>query len=102
MANYKLTLQAEADLHRIYARGVREFGEAQADRYFVAFFDQFEKIAQNPYAYPSVDHLRQRYHRSICGMDSIYYRIQHDSIIEIMTIIGRQDVRIALTQDDEF
>lgn len=101
MANYKLTPQAEEDLRRIYARGIREFGEVQADRYFWAFFEQFEKIAQNPRVYPPVEHLRAGYHRSVCGADSIYYRIRHDGIAEIMTIIGRQDIRSALGEEDE-
>lgn len=33
MGIYKLTPDAEADLHRIWLRGVREYGEAQADKY---------------------------------------------------------------------
>lgn len=99
MANYKLTPQAEEDLQRIYAHGIREFGEVKADKYFWVFFEQFEKIAQNPNAYPSVQHLRTGYHRSVCGVDSIYYRIRHDGIAEIMTIIGRQDIHDVLGDD---
>ena len=91
MANYKLTPQAEQDLQRIYNRGVREFGEERADQYFWAFFERFENIAQNPKLYPAVDHIREGYRRSVCGVDSIYYRINDDNIVEIMTIIGRQD-----------
>lgn len=91
MVKYKLTPQAEQDLRRIYTRGVREFGEGRADQYFWAFFERFENIAQNPKLYPAVDHIREGYRRSVCGVDSIYYRINDDNIAEIMTIIGRQD-----------
>jgi len=35
MGNYKLSENAKADLIRIHQYGVREFGEAQADKYFI-------------------------------------------------------------------
>lgn len=100
MANYRLTRQAEQDLQRIYAHGIRTYGETQADKYFMAFFDQFEQIARSPGLFQSVDYIRAGYRRSVCGVDSIYYRIGGDGIVEIMTILGRQDIRAALGEDD--
>lgn len=73
MANYRLTHEAEADLLRIYRRGVKDFGEAQADAYYLAFFQRFEQIAAQPLLYTKVDHIREGYRRSVCGVDSIYY-----------------------------
>jgi len=32
-----------------------------------------------------------KFRRCVCGSDSIYYRLNND-IVEIMAIIGRQDV----------
>jgi toxin ParE1/3/4 len=49
MGTYNLTEDAEDDLHRIWLRGVRDHGEAQADKYYFAFFDLFKKIAEQPY-----------------------------------------------------
>jgi len=95
MANYKLSLAAEEDLYRIWLRGVREFGEAQADKYYNAFIERFEQIAEQPYLYQPVDYIREGYRRSVCGVDSIYYRI-NDDIVEIMHIIGQQDIEILL------
>ena len=46
MATYKLSPDAEADLYRIWLRGVRVHGEAQADKYYAAFFERFEQIAE--------------------------------------------------------
>lgn len=91
MANYRLSEAAKDDLIRIHQYGVRNFGEAQADRYFHAFFEQFDAIAASPYLYQSVDYIRQGYKRCVCGVDSIYYRII-DNTVEIMRIIGKQDV----------
>jgi toxin ParE1/3/4 len=91
MGTYRLSEQAKDDLRRIYRRGLREYGEAQADDYYHALFDRFEQIAAQPLLYPAVDEIREGYRRSVCGVDSIYYRIAGDTV-EIMAIIGRQDV----------
>ena len=91
MANYRISEDAKADLRRIYRRGVREFGEAQADQYYDAFFDRFEHLAMRPYSYQAVDDIRPGYRRCVCGVDSIYYRIDGDTA-EIIAILGQQDV----------
>ena len=91
MYQYILSVNAKEDLKRIYAYGLAEFGESQADSYFHEFFSMFDKIVSNPYSFQSVDHLRPGYRRCPCGSDSIYYRINGNSI-EIMAILGGQDV----------
>lgn len=96
MANYRISEDAKDDLKRIYKRGVHEFGEAQADRYYTALWDRFEQIAKHPYLYQAVDHIREGYRRSVCGVDSIYYRIENGTV-EIMSILGRQDTDEALS-----
>ena len=90
MGNYKLTEDAKEDLRFIYRYGVKEFGEAQADLYYDALFRHFEQIADNPYLYQAVDHIRKGYRRSVCGVDSIFYRVVDDTV-EIVSILGRQD-----------
>ncbi len=91
MANYKISEDAKSDLRRIYRRGVREYGEALADRYYAALFDRFKLLAKNPYLYQAVSDIREGYRRSVCGVDSIYYRVDGDTV-EIMCILGQQDV----------
>ncbi len=90
MASYKLSNQAKEDLIRIHHYGVRQFGETQADKYFNSLFACFELIAERPLSFPAVDFIKLGYRRCVCGVDSIYYKINKD-IVEIMTIIGRQD-----------
>jgi len=89
MGTYRLTKDAQDDLRRIWLWGLQEYGEEQADKYFMAFFERFEQISEQPYLYPAVDYIREGYRRSVCGVDSIYYRIK-DDVVEIMGIIGRQ------------
>jgi toxin ParE1/3/4 len=91
MANYKLSNEAKEDLIRIHKYGVEKFGMAQADKYFNSFFKHFDIIAQQPFSFESVNHIRNGYRRCACGPDSIYYRIVND-IVEIMAIVGRQDL----------
>ena len=91
MANYRISEDAKADLQRIYRHGVRNFGEEQADRYFDAFFERFEELADHPNMYQAVDDIRKGYRRSVCGVDSIYYRVV-DGTVEIMRIFGQQDI----------
>lgn len=95
MANYKLSKSAKKDLIRIHHYGVEKFGIVQADKYFESFFDYFEIIAQRPFAFESVDYIKTGYRRCTCGSDSIYYRI-NDGIVEIMAIIGMQDLNSIL------
>jgi len=95
MANYKLSKSAKEDLIRIHHYGVEKFGVAQADKYFETFFDYFNIIAQRPFTFESVDYIKTGYRRCVCGSDSIYYKI-NDGTIEIMAIIGMQDLNSIL------
>ena len=93
MANYRLSLVAIEELIRIHQYGVDKFGMAQADKYFDSLFECFEIISQRPFSFESVDHIRKGYRRCVCGSESIYYKIAHNGIVEIMTIIGKQDLK---------
>lgn len=95
MGRYKLSPEAKSDLRRIYNYGVDMHGNEEADAYFNAFFDRFDELAEQPYAYPAVDHIREGYRRSVCGVDTIYYRVDGE-IVEIMAILGKQDPEIWL------
>jgi toxin ParE1/3/4 len=90
MAKYKISNVAREDLIRIHHYGVKRFGLKQADKYFETFFVHFDLIAENPQSFESVDFIKPGYRRCPCGVDSIYYKMEED-IVEIMTIIGKQD-----------
>ena len=95
MANFRISNEAKEDLIRIHHYGVEKFGMAQADKYFDVFFKYFEIIAERPFAFESVDYIRKGYRRCSFGSDSIYYRINADTV-EIMAIVGRQDLKNVL------
>jgi toxin ParE1/3/4 len=92
MSEYRLSNVAKEDLIRVHQFGVKKFGITQADKYFYSFFDYFEIIAQRPFSFESVEYIKEGYRRCPCGSDTIYYRI-NDSMVEIMAIIGMQDLK---------
>ena len=91
MADYKLSNAAKDDLIRIYHFGVEKFGMTQADKYFDSFFKYFDIISQQPYAFESIDYIKKGYRRCALGPDSIYYKIEINTV-EIMAIVGSQDL----------
>ncbi len=93
MAKYRLSNEAREDLIRIHHYGVERFGMVQADKYFNTFFKYFDIIAQQPFSFESVDYIKKDYRRCACGADSIYYKYKvNDDVVEIMAIVGRQDL----------
>lgn len=90
MPNYFLTREAKEDLWRIYEFGVYTFGEGQAEIYFNRMHDCFDKIATHPYMFSETIKNKQSYRFCVCGVDTIYYKINGDET-EIITIVGRQD-----------
>lgn len=95
MAKYRLSNEAKADLIRIHHYGIERFGVVQADKYLDLLFDCFDAIAERPFAFESAGYLKKGYRRSVCGVDSIYFRI-HENIVEIMAIVGREDISTVL------
>ncbi|MFD2542808.1 type II toxin-antitoxin system RelE/ParE family toxin [Lacinutrix gracilariae] len=91
MANYRLSNEANNDLIRIHHYAVQKFEITQADKYFESFFEYFDIISQRPFSFESVDYIKKDYRRCVCGIDSIYYKI-NNNVVEIMAIVGRQDL----------
>lgn len=91
MTKYRLSNEAKNDLIRIHQYGVKKFGMVQADRYFETFFEYFDMIAQRPFSFESVDYIAPGYRRCICGVDSIYYKLNGETV-DIMAIVGRQNL----------
>ena len=90
MGEYRLSRSAKDDLITIAQYGDEHFGVAQSDRYRDQLKQRFSVLAEQPHLYPVVDHIRARYHRSVCGAHSIYYRIDAQGV-EIIRILKHQD-----------
>lgn len=51
MYNLKLSVEAEADIKRIYTYGYETFGINQANKYYDLLFECFQKIVSNPFLF---------------------------------------------------
>ncbi len=91
MFSYKLNIQAEEDITRIFEYGLGRFGLSQAVAYYEMLFDCFERITANPFIFPEAIRYREGYRYCVCGVDTIFYKI-NDNVVEIMVIIGRQNL----------
>lgn len=92
MTKYRISNNAKDDLIRIHRYGTKKFGMQQADKYFETFFKYFDIIAKRPYSFESVEYIKEEYRRCVCGSDSIYYKINNDTV-DIMAIVGKQDLK---------
>ena len=90
MPKYRLTRKAENDLLSIASYGIEQFGVERSRQYYNKLKQRFDKLAEQPELYPLVEHIRKGYRRSVCGVHSIYYRIDQESV-EIVRVLGRQD-----------
>ncbi len=77
-------------INRIFEYGLRQFGVLQAVKYYEMLFDCFTKITSNPFLFPEAIRYREGYRYCVCGVDTIFYKINSD-MVEIMAIIGRQN-----------
>lgn len=100
MAIYKLSRTADTDFESIFIYGVLTFGLQQADSYAQGMQARFEQLAQKPYLYPAIDHIRQGYRLSVYHSHSIYYYIDSDSVV-IGRILRSQDVGRALAEEHD-
>ena len=93
MYELRISQDAKEDLILIAQYGDENFGIAQSDRYRDLLKQRFFILSEQPFLYPSVNHIRKGYRRSVCGVHSIYYRIENNAI-EIVRVLGRQDITV--------
>nr|WP_298005713.1 type II toxin-antitoxin system RelE/ParE family toxin [uncultured Flavobacterium sp.] len=72
MYRYKLSIEAEEDIVRIFNYGFYRFGLEQANKYYDDLFECFEKIASNPFMFPKAERLLKGYRYCVCGVDTIF------------------------------
>ena len=86
MPKFWLAGAADEDLLGIARYGGVNFGPEASDAYRERLKVHFSRLAENPYLYPAVDHIKHGVRRSLCGVHVIYYRVADDGV-EIMRIL---------------
>lgn len=87
MAGYRLTRRADRKLEAIYTYTLENFGEAQADSYFVTLEETFGLLAERP-------HLGRRFHeyrRFEHGAHVIFYRQRRGGVLIVDIFHRRED-----------
>ena len=98
MAKYRLSNIAKEDLISIACWSDEHHGIERSNQYRDDLKAHFMFLAENPLLYPAVDHIRFGYRRSVCGVHSVYYRID-GGIVEIMSVLRAQDPDRHLPKD---
>ncbi len=92
--SYRLSEKADDDFARLTRHGLLNFGLVQSDKYNDGLKKRFKELADNPYLYQAVDHIREGYRHSVYGSHTIYYLI-NGNIVEIIRIIGQENIEEA-------
>ena len=89
----RITLEARADLVDIHTHGVRQFGEAQAERYQRGFIEAFRALTEFPLVNRERPELGPGRRTQMVGSHIVFYRIEEDTVVIIRVRHGREDWR---------
>jgi toxin ParE1/3/4 len=90
MKGYRLTVEAEYDMDGILDQGIDDYGVDTAISYYDNLQRRFDELVEAPHLYPAVDDICVGYRRTVCGVHSVYYRIDQEEII-ITRILKKQN-----------
>jgi toxin ParE1/3/4 len=88
---YRLTNAAQEDMDQLLDQGIDDYGVEAAIDYYDKIEKRFASLLEQPYQYPAVNQIRVGYRRAVCGVHSIYYRINTEEIV-IARILNKQNL----------
>ena len=89
--NYKISIEAEKDLEKIWLYTLENWSIEQADYYFDLIMNEIEYLAENPKFGQDFGEVRKGYFRSRVKSHFIFYRINlKNNYIEIIRILHQQ------------
>ena len=94
MAKYRLSNAAKNDLFEIAIYGDENFGISQSNVYRDQLKAHFSRLAEQPKLYAAVNDIRKGYRRSVCGVHSIYYKIEGQGVL-IVRVLRAQNIETA-------
>ncbi len=95
MTNYKISIEAEKDLEKIWIYTFENWSMEQADRYVNQIIDEIEYIAVKPENGKDFSYVRKEYLSSKVKLHFIFYKInKKNKIVEIIRILHqRMDIK---------
>ena len=88
MAGYALSPAARADVEEIWDYTIRNWGEAQAERYTRHIHDACEALGNGTLSGRSAEDIRAGYRKAAVGSHVIFYRVCGD-VVEVVRILHR-------------
>jgi toxin ParE1/3/4 len=98
VADVHLSRRAYADLAEMDDYGAREYGEAAAEAYQLAFDRAFERLADFPRIGEAKPEFGQGLRSLACGQHRILYRIEQEIVQIVCVLHHSQDVLRNLPQ----
>lgn len=92
MPEYRLTRRAEADMDAIADYSIREFGLAQASRYFVGLDKCFETLAETPLIGREAEDLAPTVRRFLHQVHVVFYAPTDYGVLIVRVLHRRMDV----------
>ena len=89
MPQFKLSVEAKADLKKIAKYTEYSWGKEQRNHYLLQFDRCFHQIADNKEIGRACDHIRPGYRQHLQGSHLIFYRLGSDDGIEIIRILHK-------------
>ena len=88
MAGYALSPAARADIEEIWDYTVRQWGEAQAERYTRNIRDTCKALGDGTLSGRSAEDIRAGYYKAAVGSHVLFYRVR-PNVVEIVRILHR-------------
>ena len=88
MAGYALSPAARVDIEEIWDYTVRQWGEAQAERYTRDIRDACEALGDGTLSGRSAEDIRAGYRKAAVGSHVMFYRVRAD-VVDIVRIVHR-------------
>ena len=86
--NYKISIQAENDLEKIWLYTFENWSIEQADRYLKLIFNEIEYLCSKPKSGSDFSNIRKGYWRSKVNSHFIFYKINiKQNQLEIIRIL---------------
>jgi toxin ParE1/3/4 len=89
--DFKLSIQAELDLTKIWNYTFETWSQKQADRYIQLIFEEINYICKNPKVGLDFSYIRNGYYKTKVKSHFIFYKInKNENIIEIIRILHQR------------
>ena len=90
MGRFRLSARADADLRKIAAHTLQQWGQPQRDAYISELLEAFGRLAETPQVGTKIDAIREGYREFPQGSHVIFVRESEIHGIEIIRVLHKR------------